>query len=149
MTTAFLGLANAIVAALQQAPAIAGGRVSLPRRAPVPPEWPSFIEVRCVAADGVRSQLPAGAPADWATVVVLDLYLRAAAGDEAHIDADDLLSAAHERVSAMSFAGLEVIDVDSAPHIDWDTAQAATPFDQISYQFTVRHRVRGTGLQAA
>lgn len=147
MTTAFLGLANAVVAGLLQAPAIAGGRVGLPQRVPVPAEWDSYVEVRCMSADGARTQMPAGAPMDWSTAVVLDLYARAAPGGQAHVALDDLLSAVHERMAGMAFSGLEVIDIDSNPRIDWDTEQGATPYEQASYVFIVRHRVRGAGLQ--
>ncbi len=150
MSTAFQQLADAIVAGFKAAPALAGGRVSAPRRVPVPEEWPSHVEVRLVGANRLAAAAPADAPSDWATTFGVDLYARpAVAGSDSTAELDALLQAAHERLAGLAFAGLGVIDVDSVTSIDWDHAQGATALSSAAIQVVIRHRTVGRALQPA
>jgi len=144
MSTAFRAIAQAVVAQLLAAPALAGGHVSLPQRRPVPVEWASHIEVRCGLAGG--SQPLIGAPRTWQTQVAIDIYARAAAGADAEADLDDLLAAVDERVRALNLGGLGVSQVGPDVQLEWQWVEGATPQELVSYAFFIQHDTRN-GLQ--
>lgn len=144
--TAFHQIAQAVKAALLQSPALASGRVDLPRRHPVPAEWSEYIEVSVATSDGTWPYVGAGTPGQWQSAVTVDIYARAAAGQQPHDRLDDLLAATALRLSTLDLAALGAVDVLPNVRIDWDWADGAEPMEKVAYQFVVRHDTRTAGL---
>jgi hypothetical protein len=146
MSSAFRQIALAVVAALQAAPALAGGRVSLPLRRPAPPEWQSYIEVRTTSATGDRRVFGAGGPARWETLLTIDIYTRAAPGQAPDAALDDLLCDVHQRVQALDLTALRVAAIDQQPVLDWDWHDGDTPQALGSYRVLMQHDVHSANL---
>lgn len=147
MSSAFRAIAQAIVAQLLAAPALADGHVSLPLRRPVPPEWASHIEVRCGLAGGAEPFVGGGnSPRMWQTQVAVDIYARASAGGSPEADLDALLEAVDARIRTLNLGALGVSQVGPDVQLEWDWQDGATPQELVTYQFTVRHDTRN-GLQ--
>jgi hypothetical protein len=95
--SAFLGLTDAVVAALATAPAIAPGRVRRGRSAPVPQDWPDAVDVRLQRSEG-SAQLLSDSFTGWESVIGVDVYARAT-GTDGEAAIDPLLASVFARIA--------------------------------------------------
>ena len=149
MTSAFRSIAIAYRDVLLAAPAVAGGRVRLAAPHPAPQEWPQWVEVRTVQADGRWPYAGLGTPAHWETGIAIDCSVRAAAAggaDDAHAACDALLQDVAARVFGAAVPG--VLDANNAVRVDWDAAQLDTAVASVTLSFVVRHDTAGYSLAA-
>lgn len=144
--TAFAQIATAVRDALLATPALAGGRVSLPLRRPVPPEYETYIEVRVAASQGVTAYAGRAAPTTWESVLHIDVYARATASATADEAIDALLAAVHARVQSGSWGGLGVTTMGLNPRVDYDWQDGDTPQAHVTYQATVQHDTASASL---
>lgn len=146
MATAFADLTANVKALLVQAPALAGGRVSRGRARPLAREHDTAIVVRLANGDGEQA-LTSG-PRHWSTVLVVELFARAAAEQEPDDALDPLLQAVYARLAGAQLAG-GVADLLGDPRVEWDAAEADTALASCRLLFTVSHRTQPQSLVAA
>lgn len=144
--SAFLGISDAVVAALAAAPAIAAGQVLRGRAVRVQPEAAQAVRVSVVSSAADTATL-AGDVLAWQTVVALELYARAAPGVDAEAAIDGLLVGVFGRLAATPPpAGVLSWDLD--PVIRWQVDEADATVVQCSLVLRVRHFTT-PGLAAA
>lgn len=144
--SAFLGLTDAVVAALATAPAIAPGRVRRGRRTPVPQDWAECIDVNLQRSEG-SAQLLADSFTGWESLVGIDVYARATAADgEAAID--PLLAQVFARLATTPPpAGAASWTLE--PSIRWDIDERDQTLVVASLALRVTHFTASGGLAAA
>lgn len=137
MSSAFLGLGDAVVAALSAVPALAGGRIRRGRGVPVPTSYATAIDVH-VQRSAADNQYLSGSLLRWDTLVGIDLYARAAAGTDGEAAIDGLLQSVFTRMGqATPPSG--VIGWVLEPTITWDVAESDTTLVQASLALRVSH----------
>lgn len=143
--TAHLQLHQAVVAALQAAPALAGVPVySNPVR-----ELPHQV-ARAIAVTLVRSaaQRPTLHALDWATTLQIDCMARAAnATADAATAIDPLVQAAWATLASLTAPSLGLMDVQLEPAITWDFAEGATTIGTATLVLNAVHRTPATQLE--
>ena len=120
MSTAFKSIVHALISALADSPALAGGRV-----------WPNRLR-----------PLPATA----ATAVVV--RLAGAVGADPADAADALLSEVWKRLAAIDASALGAIAVTVNPAIDWQFDEGETPMACATVHLVVEHRTPVAELAA-
>lgn len=123
-TTAHLELTDTIVAVLQTAPALAGGRITRGRAVPMQLGAGTALFVRLVKSAG-RPLTVKGDVIQWGTVVAVECAARASAAQDAHSAVDDLLQAVYARIAAAAPTD-GTWQWDSDPEIHWQIDEADT-----------------------
>ena len=144
-TTAHLAVQQAIVSALQAAPAVASGAVYANRTRAISAQQPLAVVVRLERSDAATSTLHAH---DWRTTLSVECYAKAAtaASDPAQA-VDALLVEVWARVAALQPAGLGLMGLDMPPAIGWDYDDGETPLVCATFRVTAIHRTSATSLQ--
>lgn len=145
--SAFIGLSQAVVAALLAAPALAGGRVRSGRRVAVPQTAPNAIDVHVERSLGASATLD-GSISRWETLIAIDLYARATAGADGEAAVDSLLDAVFQRLASTpppAGAGHWRLE----PQISWDLAEADQTLVVASLTLRVSHFTGPASLAAA
>lgn len=146
--SAHLAIQAAIVAALNAAPALAGGNVKANTVRPTASSQAQAIVVRLVQSRAATPQLLSG-PYDWLTTYQVECLARAAnASAEPAAAVDTLLAAAWERLASLSAQSLGALDVRMNPAIDWLYDDADTPVVSATVSLQVMHRTTSTNLNA-
>lgn len=143
MSTAFASIVGAIVARLQQAPAVSA-QVHRARMRPLPSDWTDAVVVRILDAQ-LDPFVILGAPVNVDTTVVVECYARSTTLS-ADLAADAVLQAVYARLVAdPTLAGL-VADLQLqslAYDFDADADRAAC----VSLTYLVRHRTASLSLE--
>lgn len=146
MTTRHLLMAQAVVALLQSAPAVAGGRVYSARTRAFPSDVTSAVNVRLERS---TSQLASviGGRTSWATLITVECYGRLDAGssDEA---ADPVLEAVFERLASDPSLGGQAMSVEplEGDTLSWDFDALDSNMACVTAKFVVRHQTTGRTL---
>lgn len=136
--TAFAGLTTALVQALVQAPALAGGRVFPNRLRPIPDDRATAVVVRI----GQRSQaqeIVLGAY-DWTTPFSVECIARGTSGLDPQAAVDALLADVWARLYALDITALGAMSVTVNPAIEWSVDEADSSYICASIQLDVAHR---------
>lgn len=135
--SAFLGLIDAVVAALDAGGALTDGGIRRGRAVPVPTSKTAAIDVHLQRSQADTSHLD-GSALRWETLIGIDLYTRAAAGIDGESAVDALLAAALGRLTAATPpAGVTAWSLD--PSIAWDVVEADQTLVQASLGLRVQH----------
>lgn len=144
--SAHLSIQQAIVAALNAAPALAGGNVKANTVRPVASAASSAIVVRLMQSRAATPQMISG-PYDWATVYQVECLARSSTGTSDPAAAvDTLLSAAWERLATVNLSSLGAMDVRMAPQLDWQYDDGETPTVSAAISLQVMHRTTSSNL---
>jgi hypothetical protein len=147
VATAFREVQDAIVAALQSAPAVAGGRVHAGRDRSMPAEHTTDVAVSLVDMQAEQIALT-GAPVDWSVQYAVTLRARGSDTVNAVAAIDPLLEAAYTRlVSTQPPTG--VMGWLLQPRMRLDIEEAATPIASLDLVLDVRLRTSPGGLAIA
>jgi hypothetical protein len=146
MATAHTQVRNALVAALQQAPALAGGRITSGLKRPVVSEYPSRVDVQLVRSKGASLLAGDGAPRTWQTLLAVTALVRAAAGDTPDDDLDDLVQAVSERIALLSAPALGASSIALDPEITWGVVEGTPNFAMAQWKLTITHDTVGASL---
>jgi len=145
MTTAFVSIQAAIVAALAQAPALAGGRVFANRVRAVAQQYDAYLVVRTDQAAATETVLGFN---DWQTVYAIEAYARAStAGADPVAVVDALLADVWARVNALQPVNLGVMQIDTRPGIDWQVDDGETPVACAVLRIVCTHRTPCNSLE--
>ena len=145
MSTAFKSIVHALVAALADSPALAGGRVWPNRLRPLPATAATAVVVRLAGSGGAEAVLGA---LDWATRLAIECYARGAAGADPADAADALLSEVWKRLAAIDAAALGAMAITVNPAIDWQFDEGETPMACATVHLVVEHRTSVAELAA-
>lgn len=140
MSSAFKTLLDGLKSALLQAPALAGGRISLNQRHPVALGQSDAIVLRQGPA---RGDSAVTGLIYWANTITVECFARAPEGSEVSPAVDDLLAAVWQRLAAID-AGVLGACVSIDPQIEWDftdTEACAT------LHLTLQHDTQAASLQ--
>lgn len=144
--TAFADLTDAIVAALQLAPAVAGGLVMKNRLRPLPAGVSTAVVVRLdQPAQAIETALGAH---DWATTFTAECYAKSTPMVDAEDAADALLDEVYPRLAGLSLVGLGVAQVAVQPSIEWQRDEEAAGMVCAVLRLTVIHRTYANTLTA-
>lgn len=144
--TAFADITKAIVAALQVAPAVAGGAVMENRLRPLPSGVSTAVVVRLdQPAQAVETALGAH---DWTTTFTVECYAKSTPMVDAEDAADALLDVVYPRLAGLSLVGLGVAQVAVQPSIDWQRDEEASSMVCAVLRLTVIHRTYANTLTA-
>ena len=141
--TAFQQLANAMLAALQAAPAVAGGVVSKNRLRPLTALQNSGVVLRFKGATGQEVSLGV---IDWQSDFNVECYGRAVAPADPTDAADSLLALVWPRLAALNVESLGAMSVVVNPQIDWEEVEAETPMCCAIFRVQVLHRTNAESL---
>ena len=136
MSTAFFDIQTALIAALSEPTALAGGRIYANRLRPIAANQPSAIVVRLDQAQGTEMVLGS---VDWSTAYAVECYARAATGADPAAAVDALLADAWARLAALDFTALDAV-ISINPQIDWQYDDAETPVVCAVMRLTAQHR---------
>lgn len=140
MSTAFHTLLVSLQAALLQAPALAGGRISINGRSPVPLEQPDAIVIRQGPARGSSAVIGS---IGWTSAVTVECFARAPTSAEVSTAVDDLLASVWQRLEAADAAVLGA-ELSIDPQIEWDFASTEAC---ASLHLTLQHYTDADSLQ--
>ncbi len=143
MSTAFLAIQSALLAALSAAPALAGGRISANRLRPIAANQVTALVVRLDASEGTEYTL---GTVNWQSAYTVECYARAAAGADPSGAVDDLLASTWARLSALSFETLGA-SVSLNPRIDWQYDADETSVVCAVIRLTAQHQTTTASLQ--
>lgn len=143
MSTAFVTIQAALLAALSAAPALADGRISVNRLRPIPAGQNSAIVIRLDQAQGTEMVLGL---VDWQTAFAVECYARAPAGTDASGAVDTLLADTWARLAALDFTDLGA-SIVLDPQIDWQYDDADTPVVCAVIRVKAQHRTSLLSLQ--
>lgn len=143
MSTVFAGIVAAVVARLQQAPAVSG-QVHRARMRPIAAQWSTAVVVRLLQAELDRLAI-SGAPINVDTTLVVECYARSTTL-EPDLAADQLLQDVYARLATDPTLGDLVADlmpVGLAYDFDSDAERLAC----VSITYLVRHRTASLTLE--
>jgi hypothetical protein len=144
MASAFLSLADAVVALLSAGTPLAGGRIRLGRGMPLPSHHDSGIDVDLVSSRGQQYTLD-GQTTQWETSIGLDVMARAAAGANGAQAVDALLEAVFARLAgATPPAGAMSWALD--PSVQWSVEEADRTLAVATLSLRVTHFTGGASL---
>ncbi|MEY2688240.1 MAG: hypothetical protein RL375_2438 [Pseudomonadota bacterium] len=146
MTTAFLQITDAVLASLQAAPALAGGRITRGRATAVSAAAQTAIAVN-VARSRAEPLALDGTSLQWETTVVITLFGRAAAGSDAEAAIDPLLVSTWARLQSLT-PPAGVVDVALDPTIAWDVDEADQTVVTAALALRITHITTGSALSA-
>lgn len=135
--TAFLALSDAVVALLQQPPALAGGHIRRGRRVPAPEGVAQAIDVHVERSAGALADLD-GSGLAWDTAIAIDLFARAADGIDAEQAIDTLLADVAARFAAADVPA-DLISWLLEPSIRWELDEADDTLVQASLLLRAQH----------
>lgn len=135
--SAFLGITDAVVAALDAGGALTDGGTRRGRNVAVPEEASAAIDVHLQRSQADLGYL-SGDVLRWESLVGIDLYARAAAGADGEATIDALLAAVFQRLSAATPPD-GVLSWTIDPSIAWDIAEADQTLVQASVGLRVSH----------
>lgn len=143
--SAFTDLTAAIVAALNAAPALAGGNVYRGHAWPMPEDVNEEVFVRTESSVSERTGITG--PVDWRTAYRIEIRVRYSP-DATSADAavDDLLAAAYARLAALSLPGVQ--DIVPGVALAWDYLGGDNNVAAVSFTAEVLHRTEGSTLTA-
>lgn len=145
--SAHRALTQAVVDALAQAPAIAGGRIYRGRRLQMPAEHASAVYVGLARSSGMQP-FAGDASTDWSTVIVIDLCARASAGVDGLTAVDSLLDAVYERLASVAppqAAQAWLIE----PQLEWEIDEAEQTLGAATLVMRASHRTASGSLLPA
>lgn len=135
-------LTTAIVAALQEAPAVAP-RVDRVRLRPLPAGATTAVVVRPLQADVLDSELTGqGYPYQWQTSIAVECYARAPAGVSPDVAVDALVEAVYSRLLSASLPVSQLQPQGVAFDYDADGENTVCA----TFQFTARQLTVGASL---
>lgn len=137
MSTVFAATQAALLAALQAAPALAGGNISANRQRPIPDGQSVAIVLRLDQAAGEEAGI-GSRMFDWQTTYAIECCARAATGTDPATAIDQLLADTWQRLASLSSADLGA-DISLNPQIDWQYDDTATPVVCAVLRLTARH----------
>ena len=143
-----LALRAAVIAALSDAPAIAGGRVFEKRSKALGMNVPSALYVRWSDSTIDAGEIN-GAANDFETALVIEAYGRRNADASADDNASGALVDAHNRLMAdPSLGGIfdDSVEIGQDPTLSYDDDLEDEALVCIVAHYTVRHRTRGASL---
>lgn len=143
MTTgAHIALRNAVVALLNAAPVLAGGRIeSRRKRQPMPQNVAEEIRVWLHTSDGKRSDM-AGTRYEWDTVIAVHCLARDSAGIDAEARVDAMAQAVTSRIlNSVRLGGL-ALDV-SLGRMTWEGEEMESSTADTILAFSIKHRTSG------
>lgn len=145
--SAFLGLTDAVRAALLADPPLAGGNVQRGRGVPLPLESTQGIDVS-VASSRAQSLGMSDGALQWETTVIVVCKARASAGSDAEAAIDPLLVSTWGRLLGMTLpAGVQGIALD--PAIQWDIDEGDQPVAAASLGLRINHITTTAALAAS
>ena len=147
MTTAFLAITDAVLAALRQAPAVAGGRISRGRGTPVPASAATAVAVNVLRSRAEPLSLD-GAALQWETTVGVTLFGRALSGSDAEAAIDPLIVSVWDRLQGIT-PPAGVVDVALEPTIAWDVDEADQTIVTAALALRITHITTSSALSAA
>jgi hypothetical protein len=145
--TVFADISAALVAALAQAPAVAGGRVYRGHAWPMPEGTDTMVWVRPMTTVAEVAGIQNG-PIDWRSSYEIEIRVRYTP-DTVAADAavDPLIGDVFSRVAGMTPPD-GVMDVVQATTIDWDYSEADLNIVGAVFRLDVVHRTGSTLLSA-
>lgn len=142
MSSAFLTIQSALIAALAASVPLAGGRIYPNRLRPIAANYGSAIVVRLDQATGTEMVIGS---VDWSTSYTVECYARAAADSDPAAAVDALLVDAWTRLAALDLTTLNAT-LNLNPQIDWQYDDAETPVACAVIRLTVQHRTALSNL---
>jgi hypothetical protein len=138
VSTIFAATQAALLAALQAAPALAGGNISANRTRAIESGHAAEIVVRLDQAAGDEAGI-GSAMYDWQTAYTVECYARAASAADPAAAVDALLADTWARLAALDTAATGA-DISLSPAIDWQyDGTTATPVVCAVLRLTARH----------
>lgn len=134
MTTAALGIAQAVMAALG---GLAGGRVYLNRLRPLPVGADTAVVVRLISSQGRGDTM---GWLLWDTVIDVECIARSAAGAEPAVAADTLLADAWAAISGINVTDIAARSLALDPAIAWQFDADEGPVVSANISVRVTHR---------
>lgn len=144
MSSAFLSIQTALIAALAASVPLAGGRIYPNRLRPIAADSATALVVRLDVAEGVEYVIGS---VDWSTPYAVECYARAAPGADPAMAVDALLCSVWERLSALTFEAVGA-DISLTPRIDWQFDDTDTALACAVVRLTARHRTTAPTLSA-
>jgi hypothetical protein len=144
VATAHIAVRSAVVAALQAAPALAGGRIYVGRRRTLSRSDASALIVRLAGSDSNPGAVR-GAPVDWRTGVVVEAYARSATGDPEQA-AWDLHAQVFDRLQADSTLAGAVDDVATPTFGEADREDEDDSLAALTAVYQILHRTTANTL---
>ena len=142
-TSAFAAIQAALLASLNAAPALAGGRITANKTRPIPTGQATAIVLRLDQTEGAEVML---GRIDWRTSLSIECHARGTSTSDDPVRlVDTLLAAVWARLSALSLAALDA-DLTIAPQIDWQYDDSEAPLVCAVLRVTVTHRTAVTTL---
>lgn len=145
MSSQFLGIRDAVIAALQAPTALAGGHILPGLDVPLPPEKSQGIRVGLLRTRGEAIAL-AGEVRRWQTPVVVKLLARASAGVDGITAIDPLFISAYARLAAMAPPS-GVVSVTLDLDFRWDTDEADQSVIAMPLVLIVTHTTTTANLE--
>jgi hypothetical protein len=141
--SAFTVILAGLSAALQVAPALAGGNISTNRLRPIPAGQSMAIVLRLSQAEGTEYVLGS---LSWKSAYTVECYARATAGSDPVAAVDALLVDVWQRLAALGTDALGA-DITINPQIDWQYDDAETPVVCAVIQLAALHHTNTSNLQ--
>jgi hypothetical protein len=146
MPTAFKTLIDTVNAALQAAPAVAGGRIAVGRDTSTALDQASDINITMQVQDGEPFALTAG-PTDWTVDVGVEIRARGTDAIDALAAIDPIMEQVYARLTAMALpAGITGLQSFRG---QLDVQEAATPVAAWQFQLSVSLRTAPGSLALA
>lgn len=142
--SAHMAVRDALIAALQAAPALAGGRIVGNRRRPMAAEHTTQIYVYLEESQGTRETI---GTTDWRTRIRVECLARTSAGVTAEDAADALGVSVFARVMADPSLGGSAIDT-TAQAMGWADDEADTQLSACQQIFSVWHATSDNAIAA-
>lgn len=140
MNSAFHPLLVSLKTALLQAPALAGGRISINQRHPTSQSQSDAIVLRQGPARGDSGLIGS---IGWRNTVTVECFARSQGGNEVSLVVDDLLAAVWQRLAAID-AGVLGAELSIDPQIEWDFTDTEAC---ASLHLTLQHSTDAVSLQ--
>jgi hypothetical protein len=146
MTTAFKTLVDTVLAALQESPAVAGGRIAVGRDTTAALDQASDINLTLQVQDGQPFALTSG-PVDWSVDIGVEIRARGTDTVDALAAIDPIMEQVYARLTAMALpAGITGLQAFRG---QLDVQEAATPVAAWQFQLTVSLRTAPGSLALA
>lgn len=145
--SAFLAIRDAAVAVLSAQPPLAAGFIHTGRAFPLPQERQEGIFVRLARGSG-DAPFSSTTHVDWATDLVVQVLVRAQAGDDGETAVDRLLEKIYQRLAAAApppAAATWVLN----PSVAFDVDEADQTLGMAELRLRINHRTADGSLSAA
>lgn len=146
MTTAFKTLIDTVLAALQESPAVAGGRIAVGRDTTTALDQVSDINITLQVQDGQPFTLTAG-PTEWSVDIGVEIRARGTDTIDALAAIDPIMEQVYARLTAMALpAGVTGVQAFRG---QLDVQEAATPVATWQFLSTLSLRTAPGSLALA